>query len=52
MLLAAEGVLVRDGDRSARGRCLLARKAYGLLAAAPVEDARTALGWLGRYSRL
>jgi hypothetical protein len=52
MLLAAEGVLLPDGDRSAQGRCLLARETYGLLAAAPVEDARTALGWLGRYDRL
>jgi hypothetical protein len=52
MLLAAEGILLPDGDRSARGRCLLARETYGLLAAAPVEEARTALGWLGRYGRL
>jgi len=45
-------VLGKLGDGSARGRCLLARETYSLLAAAPVEDARTALGWLGRYSRL
>jgi hypothetical protein len=24
----------------------------GLLAAAPIEEARLALGWLGRYDRL
>ena len=51
-LVAADGVLLPAGDRSARGRCLIARETYGLLAAARVEDTRLALGWLGRYDRL
>ena len=49
---APRGVLIPDGDRSARGRCLAALQAYGLHAAAPIGDARTALAWLGRYNRL
>ena len=51
-LVAADGVLLPPADRSARGRCLIAKASFGLLAAAPIEEARLALGWLGRYDRL
>ncbi|HTH97352.1 MAG TPA: hypothetical protein VL574_08035 [Stellaceae bacterium] len=51
-MVAADGILLPAGDRMAPGRCLIARETFGLLAAAPIEDARLALGWLGRYDRL
>ena len=51
-LVAADGILLPKGDRLAPGRCLIARETFGLLAAAPIEEARLALGWLGRYDRL
>ena len=49
----SDGVLAAAGRLgSARSRCLIAKESFGLLAAAPIEDARRALGWLGRYDRL
>jgi hypothetical protein len=49
VLVTADGILLPASDR---GRCLIARETFGLLAAAPIGDARRALGWLGRYERL
>ena len=52
-LVAADGVLLPPADRCGpRPMPHRQRETFGLLAAAPIEEARLALGWLGRYDRL
>jgi hypothetical protein len=52
LVLVADASLLTPDAWAAHTRCLNAKEIFGLLAAAPIEDARRALGWLGRYDRL